>query len=206
MALGVVLGLLLSRRDRAATRLDLVALLAFVATRALLGVGLAAIWNQPETVWVYQTSIIAKLVGFATPVVGVCGPSPSHARRRPRRSRTPPGLRCRLSADVGGYRGPAHWRAIPAFRVFAMVFCLRDLETAVLYYPLRPSAAGGPRFTLEANGPELRRRGARQRAGPSSRWRCSALPRERRRCGQGFHDDTRSDNVSLSFGSTPALL
>ena len=49
---------------------------------------------------------------------------------------------------------PVHARGLGFAWLLALVFCLRDLETAVLFYP----PAGEPTtvriFTLEANGPE----------------------------------------------------
>jgi iron(III) transport system permease protein len=49
---------------------------------------------------------------------------------------------------------PMHARGLAFAWLLALVFCLRDLETAVMYYP----PAGEPTtvriFTLEANGPE----------------------------------------------------
>src|SRR3546814_13421830 len=43
----------LARRDRVTAGLDIVAFAAFVAPPALLGVGLVALWNRPETGWLY---------------------------------------------------------------------------------------------------------------------------------------------------------
>jgi iron(III) transport system permease protein len=48
---------------------------------------------------------------------------------------------------------PIHGRAIAAAWLLAMVFCLRDLETAVLYYPPGGETLPVRIFTLEANGP-----------------------------------------------------
>lgn len=155
VALGVVLGPLLSRRNRVAGHLDLVALLAFVAPGALLGVGLAAIWNQPGTGWVYQTSAIIAL-GFVGryAIVGVrtlavaCTQTPAQIEDAARVFGA--GYLRRLTGIVV----PLHWRAILGAWVFAMVFCLRDLETAVLYYPPGRAPLAVRVFTLEANGPE----------------------------------------------------
>jgi iron(III) transport system permease protein len=48
---------------------------------------------------------------------------------------------------------PIHARAIAAAWLLAMVFSLRDLETAVLYYPPGGETLPVRIFTLEANGP-----------------------------------------------------
>jgi iron(III) transport system permease protein len=49
---------------------------------------------------------------------------------------------------------PLHARGIGFAWLLAFVFCLRDLETAVLYYPPGGEPLTVRIFTLEANGPE----------------------------------------------------
>jgi len=49
---------------------------------------------------------------------------------------------------------PMHLRAAIATWLAAAVFCLRDLETAVLFYPPGGEPLTVRIFTLEANGPE----------------------------------------------------
>ncbi len=49
---------------------------------------------------------------------------------------------------------PMHRRAAVASALFAAVFCLRDLETAVSLYPPGGEPLTVRIFTLEANGPE----------------------------------------------------
>jgi iron(III) transport system permease protein len=48
---------------------------------------------------------------------------------------------------------PIHARGIAAAWLLAVVFCLRDLETAVLLYPAGQEPLTVRIFTLEANGP-----------------------------------------------------
>jgi iron(III) transport system permease protein len=47
-----------------------------------------------------------------------------------------------------------HWRAVIATWLLALVFCLRDIETAVLFYPPGKETLPVRIFTLEANGPQ----------------------------------------------------
>ncbi|MCK5797185.1 MAG: hypothetical protein KAI47_08385, partial [Deltaproteobacteria bacterium] len=49
---------------------------------------------------------------------------------------------------------PMHIRAIMATWLLALVFCLRDLETVVVFYPPGLEPLTVRIFTLEANGPE----------------------------------------------------
>ena len=49
---------------------------------------------------------------------------------------------------------PLQRRTLLAAWLLAVVFCLRDLETAVLYYPPGREPLTVRIFTLEANGPE----------------------------------------------------
>jgi iron(III) transport system permease protein len=49
---------------------------------------------------------------------------------------------------------PLHARGIGFAWLLALVFCLRDLEMAVLYYPAGGEPLTVRLFTLEANGPE----------------------------------------------------
>ena len=48
---------------------------------------------------------------------------------------------------------PVNLRGIAAAWLLAVVFCLRDFETAVLYYPPGREPLPVRIFTLEANGP-----------------------------------------------------
>ena len=49
---------------------------------------------------------------------------------------------------------PIHRRGLAGAWLLALVFCLRDLETAVLFYPPGREPLPVRIFTLEANGPE----------------------------------------------------
>jgi iron(III) transport system permease protein len=155
LALAVVIGHAAARRRRGGVGLDALAVLAFVTPATVLGVGLISTWNRPSLQAVYGTSAIVALalaarygaVGLRTAAVSFSQGSEHHEE----------------AAAIGGARFlrrlgrilvPIHARGLAAAWLLAVVFCLRDLETAVLLYP----AGGEPLtvriFTLEANGPE----------------------------------------------------
>lgn len=152
---GLVVGHAVARGLPGSRWLDAVAVLAFVAPAAVLGVGLIDVWNRPSTQAVYG-SLAIVIVGFFAryAVVGVrtvaatVTQSPVHLEEAaaacgasyPRRL-----LRIVL---------PVHARGVAFAWLLALVFCLRDLETAVLFYPAGREPLTVRLFTLEANGPE----------------------------------------------------
>lgn len=153
--LGVVVGHGLSRGRRDAAGLDAVALLAFVAPAALLGVGLIALWNRPATAWLYGSSTIIALgyVGRYA-VVGIRAFAVACAQ-------VPPQIEDAARVFGAGYLQrlmhivvPLHRRALVVTWLLALVFALRDLETAVIFYPPAQDPLAVRIFTLEANGPE----------------------------------------------------
>jgi len=153
--IGAILGHGYARGLAGARSLDLVGVLAFVTPAVLVGVGLIAFWNRPETQWVYRSMAIIvfgfvarySVIGIRTVAVSV--------------SQSPVSLEEAASAFGAGYLRrflcivlPLHGRALASAWLLAMVFCLRDLETAILYYPPGSEPLTVRIFTLEANGPE----------------------------------------------------
>ena len=152
-ACGVVLGRAAARRQRGGRIADGVMLLGFVAPAAVLGAGLIAVWSRPSTQLVYGTSAII-VIGYVARYAIVCARpiAIAIARSAPLED----------AARVGGAGYlrrlvrivvPLHGRAIAAAWLLGLVFCLRDLETAVLYYPPGMETLPVRIFTLEANGP-----------------------------------------------------
>ena len=155
VALGVPLAHALVRQRPGARLVDGLAILAFVTPAAVLGVGLIETWNRPSTAWVYGTLAIV-VVGFVAryAAVGLRTNASAFAQSS---------AQLEESAAVlgGGYLRrlvvllvPLHARGLLGAWLLTLVFCLRDLESAILTYP----AGGAPLtvriFTLEANGPE----------------------------------------------------
>jgi iron(III) transport system permease protein len=153
-AAGTVGGWGLARRRSGARALDALTVFSFVTPAAVLGVGLVAAWNRPATQLVYSGPailVIGYLARYAVigsrPIFTAISQTSSHLED---------------AAAVAGARFPRwfarivvpmHRRALAAAWVLAMVFCLRDLETAVLYYPPGGEPLTVRIFTLEANGP-----------------------------------------------------
>jgi iron(III) transport system permease protein len=154
-AVGVVVGHAYARGRQGSVALDGLSVLAFVTPAAVIGVGLIAAWNRPSTQFLYSSMAIIVL-GFLGRylILGV---------------RTIAGTVSQTSAafeDAGAAFGagylrrllgivvPMHVRGIIAAWLLAMIFCLRDLETAILVYPAGREPLTVRIFTLEANGPE----------------------------------------------------
>lgn len=153
--LGLILGHGLARQRRGASMLDGAAVLAFMMPAVLFGLGLIAFWNRPALSFVYASSgiIVAGFVGrYAVigvrTVATVIAQSPVHFEESA------------AAAGAGYWRRlarivlPLHWRGLVSAWLLVLVFCLRDLETAVLFYPPGGEPLTVLIFTLEANGPE----------------------------------------------------
>jgi iron(III) transport system permease protein len=150
----LVIGHALARRERLARVVDGAAVFAFVMPAAMLGIGMISAWNRPATQWVYGTAVILVL-GFTGryAVIGVRAFAAAVAQ-------SPVSLE--EAARVAGARylrrlvhliAAGHAPALIAAWLLVFVFCLRDLETAVLFYPPGGEPLTVRIFTLEANGP-----------------------------------------------------
>jgi iron(III) transport system permease protein len=153
-AVGLVLGYAAARGLRGASMLDAIAVLAFVTPASVLGVGLIAVWNRPATRALYA-SVAILVIGYVAryAVVGIRAVA-SVVLQTP--------VHLEESAAAAGARFwrrliriilPLNLRGVVAGWLLAMVFCLRDFETAVLYYPPGREPLPVRIFTLEANGP-----------------------------------------------------
>ena len=154
-ALGVVIGHGAARRLRGATALDALAVLAFVMPASVLGVGLIAVWNRPATRAIYG-SIAILVIGYVAryTVVGVRAVASVVLQ-------SPTNLEDAAAASGAGFARrlvrivlPLNARGVAFGWLLALVFCLRDLETSVLFYPPGREPLTVRLFTLEANGPD----------------------------------------------------
>jgi iron(III) transport system permease protein len=151
--LGFVLGHAAARRIPGATSLDALSMLAFITPAPVLGVGLIAVWNRGWTQIIYG-SLAILVVGFVAryTVVALRAVS-SSVLQSPRDLEE-----AAAAAGAGGFRLmgrivlPLNARGVFAGWLLALVFCLRDLETAVLFYPAGREPLTVRLFTLEANG------------------------------------------------------
>lgn len=155
VAIGLVVGHAAARRVRGAGAIDALAVLAFVAPAAVLGVGLIGLWNRPALQWVYGGTGIL-VVGFVAryAVIGVRTIGTLVAQTPPHVEEAAAAAGAGFWRRLGGILVPLHARGIGFAWLLALVFCLRDLELAVLYYPPGGEPLPVRLFTLEANGPE----------------------------------------------------
>jgi iron(III) transport system permease protein len=155
VVLGVFLGHARARGVRGSRTLDAAYVLSFVTPAAVLGVGLIAVWNHRPFRLVYGTAAIL-VVGYVAryAIVGIRTVAVFVAQ-------TPVHLEEAAAAAGAGFLRqvtrilvPLHLRGLGLAWLLALMFCLRDLELPILYYP----AGGEPMtvriFTIEANGPE----------------------------------------------------
>jgi len=155
VALGVPLAHALVRDRPGARLVDGLAILAFVTPAAVLGVGLIETWNRPSTAWVYG-SLAIVVVGFVAryAAVGLRTNASVFAQSSVRLEESAAVLGGSYLRRLVGLLVPLHARGLLGAWLLTLVFCLRDLESAILTYP----AGGAPLtvriFTLEANGPE----------------------------------------------------
>ena len=152
---GVIVGHALARMRWGAAALDTLALLAFMTPASVLGVGLITVWNRPATQVVYSTVAIVVL-GFVAryAVLGVRTLAAVFARSSPHYEEAAACAGSRYTRRMFRIVVPMHARAIAATWLLALVFCLRDLDTVVVFYPPGLEPLTVRIFTLEANGPE----------------------------------------------------
>jgi len=153
--IAVVLGRAVALRRPGAAALDALTVLAFVTPAAVLGVGLIGAWNRPATQSIYGTLaiiVIGFVARYAVLPTRTFAIAVAHASPHLEESARVQGawfFRRLLRIVV-----PLHGRAITAAWLLAFVFCLRDLETTILFYPAGSAPLTVRIITLEANGPE----------------------------------------------------
>lgn len=153
-ALGFILGHATARRIRGATSLDALSMLAFITPAPVLGVGLIAVWNRGWTQAVYG-SLAILVVGFVARYAVVALRTVSSVTLQIPRHLEEAAATAGAGAwrRLGGIVLPLSARGVFAGWLLAFLFCVRDLETAVLFYPAGREPLTVRLFTLEANGP-----------------------------------------------------
>ena len=155
VGIGAVLGHGYARKLTGARAFDLVGIIAFITPAVLLGIGFIALWNRPGTHFIYGGiaiivfGYIARycIIGIRTVAVAV--------------AQSPFSLEQTAAVFGAGFARrfvsivlPLHRNVLGVAWLLAVLFCLRDLETSVLYYPPGWEPLTVRIFTLEANGPE----------------------------------------------------
>ena len=155
LAMALFIGHAAARGRRGGAGLDGVGVLAFVMPASVLGVGVIATWNRPWLQAVYGTSAIVALAFAARySAIGLRVAAVSFAQGSEHLEEAAAMTGARFLRRLGRILLPVHARGIAAAWLLAMVFCLRDLETAVLLYPAGQEPLTVRIFTLEANGPQ----------------------------------------------------
>jgi iron(III) transport system permease protein len=152
-ALAVVLGHAVARRNRIALWLDGATTLAFILPASIVGVGIALAWNRPTTDWLYGSFgilVLGYFTRYSALATRVFAAAVAQVPVSFEEAAWSVGARYfrRLALLMGLLRRGC----FGAFAV-ALVFCLRDLETAALFYPPGGEPLTVRIFTLEANGP-----------------------------------------------------
>lgn len=153
--IGIVIGHAVARSVRLARAIETAAVLTFVTPAPLLAVGLISVWNRPSTQFVYATTaivILGYIARYSVVAVRTMAAALAQLPRSMEESAAMVGASyiTRMRRIVL----PLSGRGCALAVLLTFVFCLRDLETVVMYYP----AGGEPLpvriMTLEANGPE----------------------------------------------------
>jgi iron(III) transport system permease protein len=150
----LVLGRALARERPGAKSLDAVSVLGFITPATVLGVGLIALWNRPATHALYGSmgiiviGFLARYGVIATRTVAAgIAQTPAHLEEAAAAFGAS-FLRRLLRIVI-----PVSARSILGAWLLTLVFCLRDLETVILFYPPGRETLPVRIFTLEANGP-----------------------------------------------------
>jgi len=152
--MSLVLGHAVARRLRGAQFLDGITMLAFLTPASVLGVGIVAVWGHPATRFLYGTMTIL-VIGCIARYAAIGTRAAAAAI-----GQSPPHMEDAAAAAGAGYLRrlrrivlPINFKGLLAAWLLAMVFCLRDFEMAVLYYPPGREPLPVRLFTLDANGP-----------------------------------------------------
>lgn len=134
--------------------LDAVLFLGLLTPAAVWGVGLIAAWNRPATSWIYRGWPILVLAGAARySILAVRAATVAFAQSSPALEEAGQVAGAGFGRRLLSLVLPLHWRGLVLAFVLTLVFCLRDLDLFVLFYPPGLEPLMVRIFTLEANGP-----------------------------------------------------
>jgi iron(III) transport system permease protein len=154
-ALGLGAAWAFARGRRGGRALDATLLLGFLTPAAVLGTGLIAVWNTSLMRPIYGgTTILVLGLVARYAVVGVRVMATAVAQSPRSLEETAAVFGAGPFRQLRRIVAPLHVRGIAAAWLLAIVFCVRDLDTVVLFYPPGLEPLTVRIFTLEANGPE----------------------------------------------------
>jgi iron(III) transport system permease protein len=155
LAIASILGRALALERSGARLLDALAVLTFVMPGVVLGISLLALWNRPSLQAVYGSFLIIALgytARYAVLPVRVMASAIAL---------TPAHLEEAAAVHGAGFLRrfarvvlPVNARAAAGAWMIAFIFCLRDLETSIVFYPPGGAPLTARIVQLEANGPE----------------------------------------------------
>ncbi len=135
--------------------LDATLMLGFLTPAAVLGLGLIATWNHDLTRAVYGgTAILVLGLVARYAIVGVRVMATAIAQSPRSLEEAGAVFGAGPLRQLRRIVAPLHARGLAAAWLLALVFCVRDLDTVVLFYPPGLEPLTVRIFTLEANGPE----------------------------------------------------
>jgi len=153
-ALGLTAAWRLARASYTGRVLDGALMLGFLTPAAVLGIGLIAAWNHEATRAIYGgvTILVLGLVARYA-IVGVRVMATGIAQSPRTLEETAAVFGARPLGQLRRVVAPMHARGIAAGWLLTLIFCIRDLDTVVLFYPPGREPLTVRMFTLEANGP-----------------------------------------------------
>lgn len=142
-----------ARGLRGGAGLDGLAVLAFLTPASVLGVGLIGAWNRPETQAIYASlAIVVVALAARYAAIGVRTAAIVFAQSAPHLEEAAAASGASHLRRLWRIVLPLHSRGLAAAWLLTALFCLRDLEAAVLIYPAGSEPLTVRIFTLEANG------------------------------------------------------
>ena len=155
MALGLTGAWAFARGRTGGRLLDATLMLGFLIPGAVLGVGLIAAWNHDLTRAVYGgTAILVLGLVARYAIVGVRIMATAIAQSPRSLEEAAAVFGAGPLRQLRRIVAPLHAHGLAAAWLLSLVFCLRDLDTVVLFYPPGMEPLTVRIFTLEANGPE----------------------------------------------------
>lgn len=154
LLVAVPIGHAAARGLRGGAGLDALAILSFLMPASVLGVGLIGAWNRPATQFLYATpAIVAVALAARYAAIAVRTAGVAFAQQPPHLEEAAAVAGAGFLRRLGLILVPASGRGLVAAWILTALFCLRDLEAAVLLYPAGSEPLTVRIFTLEANGP-----------------------------------------------------
>ena len=154
LLVAVPVGHAAARGLRGGAGLDALAVLAFLTPASVLGAGLIGAWNRPATEAVYASlAVVAVALAARYAAIGLRTAAVVFAQSPPHLEEAAAVSGAGFLRRLGRILIPIHARGLGAAWLLTALFCLRDLEAAVLIYPAGSEPLTVRIFTLEANGP-----------------------------------------------------